>query len=79
MVFLRLLSYLFSLWRTREHDSLVKLSLGVVLDLAVGVELPQVDVVDEGHVVTGVPVQAVAVHVEGHGVDQVVDRSHDLE
>ena len=50
----------------------------MVLDLAVRVELPQVDVVNEGHVVAGVPVKAVAVHVKGHCVDQVVDRGDDL-
>ena len=67
----------------------------MILDLAVRVERMQVDVVNEGHVVTvkrtgymyctrvlcqvpGVPVQAIAMHVEGHGVDQVVDWSHNL-
>ena len=70
--------HLFSLGGAREHDGLIELGLGVVLDLAVRVELPQVDVVDEGDVVAGVPVQAVAVHVEGHRVDQIVDRGDDL-
>ena len=41
-------------------------------------ELPQLDVVYEGDVVGGVPVQAVAVHVEWHRVDQVVDGGHHL-
>ena len=36
------------------------------------------DVVDERHVIAGVPVKAVAVHVKGHCVDQVVDRGDDL-
>ena len=72
------MSDLFSLGRAREHDSLVELSLSVVLDLAVRVELSQVDVIDEGHMVARMPVQAVAVHVEGHCVDQVVDRRDDL-
>lgn len=42
-------------------------------------ELVDVDVVDEGEVVGGVPVQAVAEHVERDGVDQLVDRGDDLE
>ncbi len=42
-------------------------------------ELVDVDVVDEGEVVGGVPVQAVAEHVEGDRVDQLVDGGDDLE
>ena len=42
-------------------------------------DLPEMGVVGEGDVVRGVPVQAVAVHVEGHRVQHVVDRSHHLQ
>ena len=49
------------------------------LNLTGGCNLPQVGVVGEGDVVGGVPVQAVAVHVEGHRVQHVVDRSHHLQ
>ena len=41
-------------------------------------ELPEVHRVHEGDVVGWVPVQAVAVQVEGHGVYQPVDGSHHL-
>ena len=44
--------------------------------LAVRAELPHLDVVNEGDVVGGVPVQAVAVHGEGDGVQQCVDGRH---
>ena len=70
--------YLLSLWWSREHYGLVELCLGLVLHLAVWVELPQLEVVYEGDVVGGMPVQAVAVHVEWHRVDQVVDGGHHL-
>ncbi len=42
-------------------------------------QLPLVHVVDEREMVRGVPVQAVAVDVEGDGVNQLVDGCHDLE
>ena len=42
-------------------------------------KLPVRDIVNEGHMVRGVPVQAVAVHVEGDGVKQVVDWSNNLQ
>ena len=42
-------------------------------------KLPVLYIVNEGHVVRGVPVQAVAVHVEGDGVKQVVDWSNNLQ
>ena len=48
------------------------------LNLTGGCNLPQVGIVGEGDVVGGVPVQAVAVHVEGDGVYQVVDGLHHL-
>ena len=70
--------YLLSLWWSREHYGLVELCLGLVLHLAVWVELSQLEVVYEGDVVGGMPVQAVAVHVERHRVDQVVDGGHHL-
>ena len=41
-------------------------------------ELPEVHGVHEGDVVGWVPVQAVAVQVEGHGVYQPVDGLHHL-
>ena len=41
-------------------------------------DLPEMGVVGEGDVVRGVPVQAVAVHVERHRVQHVVDRGHYL-
>ena len=34
------------------------------------------DIVNEGDVVAGVPVEAVAVQGEGHGVEHPVDRRH---
>ena len=43
------------------------------LNFTGGCDLPQVGVVGEGDVVGGVPVEAVAVHVEGHRVQHVVD------
>ena len=49
------------------------------LNLTGGCNLPQVGVVGEGDVVGGVPVQAVAVHVEGHRVQHVVDRGDHLQ
>ena len=49
------------------------------LNLTSRCNLPQVGIVGEGDVVGGVPVQAVAVHVEGHRVQHVVDRSHHLQ
>ena len=42
-------------------------------------ELPEGDVVIEGEVIGGVPVQAVGQHVEGHGVDHLVDGGNHLE
>ena len=42
-------------------------------------DLPEMGVVGEGDVVRGVPVQAVAVHVERHRVQHVVDRGHYLQ
>ena len=83
--------------RPREHHRLVQLSLLRILHGAVRGQRPQLDVVDEGDVVRGMPVlpskyqlerdflvwkmishQAVAVHVEGDGVYQVVDGLHHL-
>ena len=52
------------------------LELGQILthlNFTGGCDLPQVGVVGEGDVVGGVPVEAVAVHVEGHRVQHVVD------
>ena len=43
------------------------------------VQLPVVDVVDEGDVVGRVPVEAVANQIEGHRLKQLVDWSHHLE
>ena len=57
-------SYLFSLGWTSEDDSLVQLSLACILDLGVRVQLSQVNVVNEGDVVWGMPVKTVAVHVK---------------
>ena len=42
-------------------------------------QFPVVHVVDEGEVIAGMPVQAVAVHVEGDSVHQLVDGGDDLE
>ena len=42
-------------------------------------DLPEMGVVGEGDVVRGVPVQAVAVHVERHRVQHVIDRGHYLQ
>ena len=47
--------------------------------LAVMTQLPHVDIVNEGDVVSRVPVQAVAVHGEGHGVQEGVDGGHHLQ
>ena len=44
-----------------------------------GAESPQLDVVNEGDVVSGVPVQAVAVQVEWHRVQHGVDGGHHLQ
>ena len=43
------------------------------------VELPKGDVVVEGEVVGGMPVQAVGQYVEGHSVDHLVDGDNHLE
>ena len=45
----------------------------------VGSEWSKMDVVNEGDVVGGVPVEAVAVHVEGHRVQHVVDWGDHLQ
>ena len=42
-------------------------------------DLPEMGVVGEGDVVRGVPVQAVAVHVERHCVQHVIDGGHYLQ
>ena len=42
-------------------------------------DLPEMGVVGEGDVVRGVPIQAVAVHVERYRVKHVVDGSHYLQ
>ena len=42
-------------------------------------ELPEGNVVVEGEVIGGVPVQAVGQHVEGHSVDHLVDGGNHLE
>ena len=48
------------------------------IHLAGLVELPECDVVREGEVVGGVPVEAVGEHVERHRVDHLVDGCHHL-
>ena len=42
-------------------------------------QLSEVHRLDEGEVILGVPVQAVAVHVERHRVQHVIDRGHYLQ
>ena len=59
-------------WRSQYNDQ-QSLSRYNKTHLAVRTELPHLDVVNEGDVVGGVPVQAVAVHGEGDGVQQCVD------
>ena len=36
-------------------------------------KLPELDIIHEGHVVWGMPVQAVAVEVKRDGVDEAID------
>ena len=43
------------------------------------IELPVVDVVDEGDVVLRMPIQAVANGVEGNGLEQLVDGGNNLK
>ena len=47
--------------------------------LAAFVQLSDCDVVCEGEVVRGVPVEAVGEHVERHRVDHLVDRRNHLK
>ena len=57
-----------------ESDSSVEL-----WRLGARAEPPQLDVVNEGDVVGGMPVQAVAVEVEGHRVEDPVNGGHHLQ
>ncbi len=43
------------------------------------IELPVVDVVDEGDVILWMPVQAIADGVEGNGLEQLVDGGNNLK
>ena len=63
---------------TLECDQVIQSTPVRVGHLAVITQLPHVDIVNEGDVVGRVPVQAVAVHGEGHGVQQGVDGRHHL-
>ena len=42
-------------------------------------KLPEFDIIHEGHVVRGMPVQAVAMEVKRDGVNQSVNGLHDLK
>ena len=42
-------------------------------------KLPELDIIHEGHVVWGMPVQAVAVEVKGDRVNEAVDGLDDLK
>ena len=64
---------------TFECDQVVQRTPVWVGHLAVVAKLPHVDIVNEGDVVGGVPVQAVAVHGEGDGVQEGVDGGHHLQ
>ena len=41
-------------------------------------KLPQVDSVNEGDMVSGMPVKTVAVEIKGNRVNETIDRSHNL-
>ena len=41
-------------------------------------KLPQVDSVNEGDMVSGMPVETVAVEIKGNSVNETIDGSHNL-
>ena len=47
--------------------------------LAVRMKLPEFDIIHEGHVVRGMPVQTVAMEVKRDRINQAVDGLHDLK
>ena len=49
-----------------------------ISSLALFMELPQVAVVNEGHVIRRMPVKTVAVHVKWNSVQQSIDRLNHL-
>ena len=69
---------LLSLGRSREDHSLIQLCSSWILDLAVRMKLSHVDVVNEGHVVRGMPVKTVTMHVEWNRVDNVINWGDNL-
>ena len=46
--------------------------------LAVCMKLPQVDSVNEGDMVSGMPVETVAVEIKGNSINETIDRSNNL-
>ena len=55
-----------------ESDGVIGLRPTRICDLALVAQLPHVDIVNEGDVVLGVPIQAVAMHREWDGVKKPV-------